>query len=217
MKRLLAISALIVGALAFAAGGVADPGHGKGKGPHHKLTANGGIVTINNVVTEDHGCSFRVWAIDTLHRKYKVRRNEDGSYSVRREDFGRFVTTGPLSPSADPCPGVIRRGKHGTVLRAGIKGKMHGFIAGTVTGGTFNPNGSCTAVCSNTDFIAGFFTPTTAGTPVRYTCNEGYAGCRFSFKYNVQRHKKQGARFHHWEDRGLNGINETFIGDIANS
>jgi hypothetical protein len=63
-------------ATAFAASGLADPGGGKARG--HKLTAKGGKIEFD-VVTEDHGCSFRVWAMDMLHRKYKVRRNQDGS------------------------------------------------------------------------------------------------------------------------------------------
>src|SRR5919198_1372370 len=123
MKRWLILPALLHGAVAFAATSLADPGEGKKKG--HTLTAKGGKIEFD-VVTEDHGCEFRVWATDRLHRKYKVKKNQDGSYTIRREDKGTFTTTGPKSPSADPCPGVIRRGKHGSTLQAGITGKMHG-------------------------------------------------------------------------------------------
>jgi hypothetical protein len=210
MKRFVMLPVLVVAALALAAVGLADPGD-KGKGKGKKLTGNGGQLQFS-VVTEDHGCSFRVWAIDTIQRKFKVRRNEDGSYTVRREDKGTFRTTGPQSPSADPCPGVIRRGKHGQLLRAGVTGKLHGYIQGTVTGGTFNPNGSCTSPCGNAAFIAGFFS---AG--ARFTCNEGYAGCRFNFTYTAQQSNSQGLLYHHWVDRGTNGVNEIFIGDIATS
>jgi len=163
-----------------------------------------------NVTTEDHGCGYRVWALDKIRRTFMVKPNHDGSYTVRRTDRGTFTTTGPLSPSADPCPGVIRKGKHGTALQAGVVGKLHGFIVGTATGGTFNPNGTCAAPCDNAAFIAGFFT---AGT--HFTCSEGYAGCRFSFDYTVARHHQQHVRYHHWMDRGLNGVDETFVGDIA--
>jgi hypothetical protein len=148
--------------------------------------------------------------MDHIRRTFTVHQNADGSYTVRRTDHGTFTTTGPLSPSADPCPGVKRKGKHGTVLQPGIVGKMHGFIVGTVTGGTFNPNGTCAAECNNTAFIAGFFTPGS-----QFTCNNGYAGCRFSFEYNAPRHHQQHLRYHHWIDRGLNGVDETFVGDIA--
>jgi hypothetical protein len=204
MKRWLTFPVLIVAALAFAAIGLADPGHG------HKSAKGGKFVF--HVVTTDHGCSFREWATDTLRRVYKVRRNENGTYTVRREDRGRFVTLAGQSPSADPCPGVIRRGKHGQTLLAGMKGKVHGYLQGTVSGGTFNPNGTCTAQCSASDFIAGFFT---AGST--FTCSQGYAGCRFNFSYTAQRHKRQALKYHHWVDRGLNGVNEIFIGDIANT
>ena len=187
MKRWLIFPVLVVGALSLAAMGFANPGK-------HKPGPKGGIFVFH-VTTTEHGCNFRPWATSTLHRVYKVRRNEDGTYTVRREDRGRFVTQAGPSPSADPCPDVIRRGKHGSTVKAGMKGKMHGYLQGTVSGGTFNPNGTCST----------------------FTCSQGYAGCRFNFAYTAQRHKRQGLKYHHWVDRGLNGVNETFIGDIANA
>jgi hypothetical protein len=141
-----------------------------------------------------------------------VKRNENGSYTVRRMDRGTFTTLGPQSPSADPCAGVTRRGKHGTLLRAGVTGKMHGYIVGTVTGGTFNPNGTCAAECTNSQFLAGFFT---AG--AQFTCVNGYAGCKFSFEYAVPGQERQGLLYHHWVDRETDGVNEIFVGDIASS
>jgi hypothetical protein len=210
MKRWIALPLVLVSALALATVVAADPGNGRGKGA--AKPGSKGKMTFQ-VVTTDHGCEFRSWATDRLTRTYKVRRNQDGSYTVRREDRGTFTTLAGKSPSADPCPGVIRRGKHGSTLRAGVTGKMHGYIVGTVTGGTFNPNGTCrTAECTNADFIAGFFTPGAV-----FTCSQGYAGCRFNFSYTVPRQNRQGLRNHHWVDRGLNGVNETFIGDIATS
>ena len=146
MNRLFAIPVLVAGALALAAFAFAGPGHGN----KHKPNAKGGKLTFM-VTTTDHGCGFRAWATDTLKRTYKVHLREDGSYTVRREDKGRFVTLAGPSPSADPCPGVVRRGKHGTTVLAGMTGKVHGYLQGTVTGGTFNPNGSCTATCSAAD------------------------------------------------------------------
>jgi hypothetical protein len=204
VKRWLIFPVLIVGALSLAAIGFANPGKNK-PGPK-------GGKFVFHVVTTDHGCNFRPWATDTLRRVYKVRLREDGTYTLRREDNGRFVTLAGPSPSADPCPGVIRRGKHGTTLLAGMKGKLHGYLQGTVSGGTFIPNGTCTAECTASDFVAGFFTPGST-----FTCSQGYAGCRFNFAYTAQRHKRQGLKFHHWVDRGLDGVHEIFIGDIANS
>jgi hypothetical protein len=205
MKRITLIVSLLVAALSFAAVSTAD-GHGK-----KKPSANGGRFTFD-VVTPDHGCDFRVWANDKIRRTYTVKRNKDGSYTVRRTDKGVFTTVAGPSPSADPCPGVIRKGKHGQLLVAGITGKLHGYITGKVTGGTFNPNGTCVAPCGNAAFLAGFFT---AGS--QFTCVNGYAGCRFSFEYTAQKGKKQGLRYHHWVDRGTNGVTEEFRGDIANS
>src|SRR6266536_2388885 len=206
MKRLLALPVLVVGALALAALAFAHTGSAN----KHTPTAKGGKLTFA-VTTVDHGCGFRPWANDTLKRTYKVHLRNNGSYTVRREDKGRFVTIGSQSPSADPCPGVVRRGKHGATVVAGITGKLHDYLQGTVTGGTFNPNGTCTATCSSADFIAGFFS-----TGATFTCSQGYAGCRFNFSYTAQRQQKQSLLYHHWVDRGLDGVHEIFIGDIAN-
>src|SRR5919201_2109038 len=205
MKRLLILPMLLGGAFASSAIGVANPG----KGP--RPTTKGGQLVFH-VVTASHGCDYRPWTTDTIRRGYKVRQREDGSYTVRQENEGRFVTLAGKSPSADPCAGVIRRGKHGRTLRAGKKGTLHGYLQGTVTGGTFNPNGSCTAQCTSSDFIAGFFTSGSV-----FTCNEGYTGCRFSFEYTAQRHQRRRLRYRHWIDRGLEGVHEVFIGDIASS
>jgi hypothetical protein len=205
MKRWPVLPLLIVGALASAAIGVAAPGQGGKPKPH----AQGGKFVFH-VVRDDHGCDYRIWATDTVRRIYKVHRNANGSYTLRVEDRGSFLTTGPQSPSADPCPGVVRRGKHGQTLRAGVRGKLHGYLQGRVTGGTFNPLATCTTECSSSDFVAAFF-----GTSAQFTCNNGYAGCRFSFEYTAQRQKRQGLRYHHWVDRGTDGVHEIFIGDIA--
>jgi hypothetical protein len=207
VKRLLVLPILAAGALGLTALAFAHPGSAN----KHAPTAKGGKLTFM-VTTTDHGCDFRPWATDTLKRVYKVHLRQNGSYTVRREDRGHFVTLAGQSPSADPCPGVIRRGKHGSTLNANVKGKLHGYLQGTVTGGTFIPNATCTATCSATDFIANFFT-----SGASFTCNLGYAGCRFNFSYTAQRHHKQGLVVHHWVDRGLDGVHEIFIGDIANS
>jgi hypothetical protein len=206
MKRLLVLPVLAAGALALAAFAFASAGSSN----KHTPTAKGGKLTFA-LTTTDHGCNSD-WATDTLKRTYKVHLREDGSYTVRREDRGRFVTLAGSSPSSDPCPGVVRRGKHGATVIAGIKGKLHGYLQGKVTGGTFIPNATCTATCSASDFIAAFFTPGAS-----FTCNLGYAGCRFNFSYTAQRQQKQGLLYHHWVDRGLDGVHEVFIGDIASA
>ena len=37
------------------------------------------------------------------------------------------------------------------------EGTFHGFIGGTVTGGTFNPDATCLQPCNGTNFLASFF------------------------------------------------------------
>jgi hypothetical protein len=199
MKRWILVPLLGLTALMLTGASLADKG---------RPTTDRAKLTFH-VVTADHGCDYHVWATDTLRRKFKVKRNENGSYTVRREDKGRFTTVAGPSPSSGDCEN--RRGKHGTFVNAGVTGKMHGYIVGTVTGGTFIPNATCTAECTNRDFIAAFFTPGS-----QFTCNNGYAGCRFSFEYTAQKQKNQHLLYHHWVDRGTDGVTEIFIGDIAN-
>ena len=207
MKRFAILPVVVLSTLALAAAGLADPGHGKGKG-NDKANGDKGKLSMT-VVTSDHGtCNQNVWATDTFKRTYTVKKNADGSYRVTRKDKGSFVTTGPVSP------GSCETGsKHGHVLTAGYTGKAHGYLSGTVTGGTFNPNGTCTAECGAGDFIAAFFTPGS-----QFTCNHGYAGCRFSYEYTAQKHKQQQTApllYHHWQDKGTDGVTEVFKGDIA--
>ena len=77
-------------------------------------------------------------------------------------------------------------------------------------GGTFNPNATCNAACigDTAAFIAAFFP---GGT---FTCSLGYAGCKFNFEYSSP---DKSLVFHHWQDKGTNGVSEQFTGDIANS
>src|SRR3954454_2591314 len=154
MKRPIILAILCAAALALAAAGLANSGNGKGNPNKSKITMN--------VTTSDHGtCSQNVWATDSLKRTYVVKNNGDGTYNVRRKDNGTFVTTGPASPGA--CE---TGSKHGTVVAPGYNGTVHGYLEGTVTGGTFNPNGVCTADCGAGDFMTAFFTP-----GAQFTCN----------------------------------------------
>jgi hypothetical protein len=91
-----------------------------------------------------------------------------------------------------------------------VHGKFHGYLTGTVSGGTYNPNATCAAACigDTSAFIAAFFP---GGT---FTCSQGYAGCKFNFEYSSP---DKSLVFHHWQDKGTNGVTEQFTGDIANS
>jgi hypothetical protein len=204
MKKRWILPGLLVAAFALAATGLADPGHGKGKG-HGKNHSKFGPY---DVVTDDHGSCGNVWAVDTEKRTFKVQAKGDGSYRLTRTDRGTFVTAAGQSPGA--CD---KKGKHGSTVLAGIQGKFHGYLRGTITGGTFNPNATCPADCGFTDvWIATFFGPSAT-----FSCNVNSSDCKFDFQYTA---KHQGLKFHHWYDKGKGAgtfLQERFHGDIANA
>ena len=79
-----------------------------------------------------------------------------GNLRHLREDFknGRFDTIAGSSPGAcQPIP-------NGHLVTAGIDGSFHGFLAGPVTGGTFNREATCPQPCNGTTFVAAFYGPT---------------------------------------------------------
>jgi hypothetical protein len=199
MRRIVIPVLLLAGVLALATAGLADPGgKGKAKGGHSRFSAS--------VVVPDHGtCPKSTWATDTSNRTWTVKKNKNGSFRVSRKDKGTFVTL------AGPSPGACdTTGKHGHLVNAGINGKFRGYLSGTVTGGTFNPTATCNATCigDTTAFIAAHFP---GGT---FTCSAGFAGCKFNFEYASP---DKTLKFHHWQDKGTNGVSEQFTGDIANS
>ena len=200
MKRILTTTVLLAAALALAAAGLADPG-GKGKG---KNKGHNSRFSAQITVT-DHGSCGNPWAIDTSNRTWSVKPNGNGTFRVTRKDKGTFVTLADKSPGA--CDTT---GKHGHFVSAGAHGKFRGYLSGTVSGGTFNPNATCNAACigDTTAFIAAFFP---GGT---FTCLQGFAGCKFNFEYSSP---AKTLAFHHWQDKGTNGVTEQFTGDIANS
>jgi hypothetical protein len=158
----------------------------------------------------DNGSCGGPWANDTVKRTFMVKQNADGSYTLTRRDRGMFVTLAGVSPGA--CDTT---GRHGHTVRAGVKGKLVGFLRGTVTGGTFNPNATCTGPdCGFTDvFIAKFFGPTAT-----FSCFTNSADCKFNFNYTAARH--QSLLFRHWQDKGKGAgtmLNEVFHGDIADA
>jgi hypothetical protein len=200
MKRVLTYVVLAAGALALATAGLADPG-GKGKGKN-----NGHNARFSAQITvTDHGSCGNAWATDMSKRTWSVKPSGNGTFRVTRRDKGTFVTLAGQSPGAcDPT------GKHGKLVNAAVHGKFRGYLSGTVSGGTFNPKATCDAACigDTSAFIAAFFP---GGT---FTCLQGYAGCKFNFEYASA---AKSLRFHHWQDKGTNGVSEQFTGDIANS
>jgi hypothetical protein len=200
MKRIVATTVLLAAALALAAAGLADPG-GKGKG---KNKGHNSRISAQINVT-DHGSCGNGWATDTSNRTWSVKPNGNGTFRVTRKDKGTFVTLAGQSPGA--CD---KTGKHGHLVSAGVHGKFRGYLSGTVSGGTFNPKATCDAACigDTTKFITAFFP---GGT---FTCLQGFAGCKFNFEYSSP---AKTLAFHHWQDKGTNGVTEQFTGDIANS
>jgi hypothetical protein len=211
MRRTFVLPALLVAALALAAAGLADDGK---KQPH----PNKATTTIR---TTDNGCAGNTWADDTLRRTVKVHAENEGdddnnnaaagSMRVRIEDKGTFVTNaGGTTASPGNCP--ENRSRHGKSVRPGVTGSVKGFIEGTVTGGTFNPNATCTAVpCTKAVFIAAFFGPT-----AKFSCLTTSSDCKFKYDYHAKR--SQQLLFRHWQDRGKGAgtlLKERFKGDIA--
>ena len=203
MKRFALILSLLIGALAFTAAGIAGPGQGGAKSQSSKNNKFKFTVTT----TDGSSCgAAQVLANDVVQRTFKVKKRGPNTYSITRWDRGRFTTNGTLSPGK--CE---TKGKHGSTVKAGVVGHMEGYLVGTVTG-TYTKNAACTVDCGFTDtFITTHFGAAAVNT---FTCFNGYAGCKFNFQYSS---KDKSLKFHHWQDRGTNGVTEQFVGDIANS
>ena len=206
MTKRWILPGLLVAAFAFAASGAADPGHGHGPGTGHGKHGKFGPY---DVVTDDHGSCSNAWAVDTEKRTFRVHRNHDGSYTLLRQDRGTFLT------SAGDSPGKCEtKGRHGSTVLAGVHGKFHGYLLGKVTGGTFNPNATCTTDCGFTDvWISTFFGPSAT-----FSCFTDSKTCRFDFEYTAAKH--QALKYRHWFDKGTGAgtfLKERFRGDIANA
>jgi hypothetical protein len=82
----------------------------------------------------------------------------------------------------------------------------------TVSGGTFNPNATCTGpTCGFTDvFLTTFFGPN-----AQFSCNTNSTDCRFNFVYKSD---APDLTFRRWQDKGTGAgefLREEFNGDIA--
>jgi hypothetical protein len=205
MRKLSAL-AMTVTALCFAATAFGDDGHGKHNGEHKGDHAR---MTFT-VTTTDNGSCGGPWASDVVKRTFEVKDNGDGTFTLTRFDRGTFTTTGGVSP------GACEKGTHhGHTVRAGVTGHLVGYLRGTVTGGSFNPNATCTGTsCGFTDtFLTTFFGPT-----AQFSCFTNSADCKFNFNYAAADH--QPLLFRHWQDKGKGAgtmLNEKFQGDIADA
>jgi hypothetical protein len=207
MKRFSTVFVLLAAALALAATGLADPGD-KGKGKKQGKNRFTFVVT-----SPDNGSCGQPWATDTIHRTYSVKDKGNGTFTLRRSDRGTFVTTGPVSPGkCNP------KGKHGSVVGPGYTGKLTGYIVGTVTASSFNPNATCAAPCFTDAFIAAFFS-----SGAQFSCFTNSADCKFNFNYTSKAKQASNLaklKYRHWQDKGKGAgtmLKEVFTGDIANS
>lgn len=122
------------------------------------------VITLSSSVLADDGLKVRHsgstdsgtcqndWANDTFTRVFEVS-DIDGTTAYLREDFknGKFETVAGASPGAcQPTP-------NGHLVAAGIDGNFRGFLAGTVTGGSFKPDATCLQPCTGDNFVASFF------------------------------------------------------------
>jgi hypothetical protein len=116
--------------------------------------ADEGKFTVRHSSSLDSGTCGNNWANDNFTRVFTPEDVNGTSYL--REDFknGRFDTIAGSSPGA--CESGVNNGHLVTV---GIDGSFHGFLAGTVTGGTFNPEATCPQPCNGTTFVAAFYGP----------------------------------------------------------
>ena len=202
MRKLLTIAVTAVAALSLTATGFADPGKENKAKKHAKYTFT--------VTTTDNGSCGQPWANDVVRRTFQIKKNKDGSYTLTRRDKGAFTTIGGASPGS--CDTT---GNHGLTVVPGVKGKLTGYIRGKVTGGTFNPNATCTASdCGFTDvFIAAFF-----GTGAQFSCFTNSTDCKFNFNYTAPAKSNPPLRYRHWQDKGKGAgtmLEEEFSGDIA--
>lgn len=203
IRRVLPLLTLMLGALSFVAVAAADDGPGKEKHPKQ----HGNTFHYRTALTsEDTGtCGQQVWATDTLKRTYAVHRSESGSYTLSAYDRGTFVTSAAASPGA--CE---QDSRHGSVVTAGIKGKVLGYITGKVIGGTFNKNATCASPCTRAAFLTAFF-----GATAKYSCDIPQS-CKYAYLYVS---KNAALKYHHWLDAGRAGatgpLKTVDRGDIA--
>jgi hypothetical protein len=200
--RALTMLVFAAAALAFAAAGFADRGGGRKAvfGPYTLTSTNNGSCSNRG------GKGDVPWARNMITRVWRVKPKGDGTFRVTQENRGTFVTL--AAPSPGKCGN--RGGRHGSVIKAGIGGRLEGTMTGTVVSASYMPDG-CSAAAADCSTRSGFIAAV-FGSGARFTCDLGYAGCSFVFVYTSADRR---LKFRRWEDRGTDGAHEYFIGDVA--
>jgi hypothetical protein len=212
IRSAAALFALIVGALACTAAAYAcDGGHHKNgdtsavKGANVAFHKSSTFRYKTTLTSADTGCDGHVWANDTIKRTYVVKKKSDGTYRLTAFDRGTFVTVAGVSPQG--CPDVDNT-HHGSTVTAGVTGKFGGFLTENITGGAFNPNATCAAVCDRAAFVAAFF-----GASAQQNLDKNV-----NYLY-VFMSKDPSLKYHLWLDRGhagsTGGLKTVDRGDIA--
>jgi hypothetical protein len=152
-------------------------------------------VKVKDSGSPDSGTCGNNWANDTFNREFDV--SQDRGAFVLTEFFkdGHFVTIDGKSPGGCETGGS----DHGQWITGGVTGSFHGFISGTVTGGTFNPDAKCPDPCNGDTFTAAFF-----GKDATWNVTTDW-----SFQYEAQ---GGGLLFRRWTNAGSGNV-----GDIATS
>jgi hypothetical protein len=210
MRRFVIPFVLLVGVLTLAASGLADPGD-KGKGK-----AQGKNKFSFALTTTDRRCDgTEPWANLTETRTYQLHKNKDGTYRLRRVDKGTFTTVEGKSPGN--C--AANKSKHGLLIRAGVTGRFGGYLEGTITGGSFKKDATCTAPCFTGNFISAFF-----GAGAVFSCDgaTNSTDCKFNYNYTAPSRAANRPKLlvRQWQDRGKGSgttLVEHFKGDIASS
>jgi hypothetical protein len=157
-------------------------------------TAMAGDLKVRHSGSTDSGTCGNDWANDTFTRQFDVDQKDGSFYLTEYFKAGHFVTIAGASPG-----GCEAGSDHGTLIDGGVGGSFHGFLGGSVTGGTYNPQAECGDPCNGTAFVTAFF-----GSEATWNITTDW-----SFSYEAH---GGGLAFRRWTNAGSGNT-----GDIASS
>lgn len=144
---------------------------------HHAALATSATLHFGPIASTspDSGTCGNNWANDTFDRFFTINLTEPNTVI---EDFkdGTFIAV------AGSSPGACETGTdNGNTVGNGVTGKFHGSFDIAVTGGTFNPDATCTPTTCNT--TAGFI-QTVYGPSATYVTGATYFVFHYSTGHN---------------------------------